>query len=140
MAIKALGGVAQPAKMGELMGCSQDYADQICDDLVRKKYLAKEGLKYRLVADWDGLEEDAKVLRDEGRGRFTLGTYAARAEAPGAVEARVSHPSSITRVRTIRDAAPPADDSTVPPEQEQREREKKAREALEKFTPMALDY
>ena len=137
--IKVLGGVARPEKIGEFTGFSQDYVEQICDYLVSKKYMVRQGFNFKLVTDWDGLEEDAKVLREAVRGRFTFGVYGPKGTAPGAVEGRVLHPSSLTRVRTIRDSGPTGDRRILDEHQEQMS-EKKAREALEKFTPMALDY
>ena len=53
--IKSLGGVVHPTKIGRAMGISGDYAEQICDYLVWKKYLVRQGLKFQLTTDWGGL-------------------------------------------------------------------------------------
>ena len=142
--IKALGGAANPERIARFMRVSEGYAERTCDDLVEKRHLVRLGRGFRLVTHWDGLEEDAKLLKDAVRGRFTLGVYEApgllvKAEAPGAVQDRVVHPASITRVRTIRDPGQPGDEGASG-EQEQRAKGKKATEALEKFTPVRLDY
>ena len=53
--IKGLGGVAHPTLIGKAMGVTGDYAEQMCDYLAWKKYLLRQGLKFRLITDWDGL-------------------------------------------------------------------------------------
>ena len=53
--IRRLGGVAHPTKIGQAMGISADYAEQICDYLVWKKCLARRALRFQLTTEWDGL-------------------------------------------------------------------------------------
>ena len=54
-AIKGMKGKAHPTSIGKALGVTSDYAEQICDYLVSKKYLVKQGLKFKLSTDWDGL-------------------------------------------------------------------------------------
>ena len=144
VAIKALGGVAGVEGIARLMGVSEDYAQQVCDYLVEKKHLVSRDRRFSLVTLWDGLEEDAKVLKDAARGRFTLGTYETpgllvKAESSGAAQGREVHRASITRVRTVRDPAQ-GGDKRAPSEPEQQAREERAKEALERFTPVRAEY
>ena len=53
--IKDLGGVAHPTSIGKAMGVTGDYAEQMCDYLTWKKYVVRQGLKFRVIRDWDGL-------------------------------------------------------------------------------------
>ena len=53
--IKDLGGTAHPTNVGKAMGITGDYAEQMCDYLVWKKYLTRQGLKFKVIRDWDGL-------------------------------------------------------------------------------------
>lgn len=50
-AIKSLGGIAHPTKIGKALGISGDYAEQICRDLVWAGYLIKKGLKYAIFKE-----------------------------------------------------------------------------------------
>lgn len=42
-------GVAHPRKIGERMGISPDYAEQLCRDMVWMKHFLKKGLKFTLT-------------------------------------------------------------------------------------------
>ena len=53
--ISQLGGLAHPTRVGQAMGISADYAEQICDYLVWKKFLVRQGLKFQISTGWDGL-------------------------------------------------------------------------------------
>ena len=59
--IKGLGGVAHPTVIGKAMGVTGDYAEQICDYLTYKRYVVRQGLRFRLTADWDGLWVERKA-------------------------------------------------------------------------------
>ena len=53
--IKSMGGVAHPTHIGKAMGVTGDYAEQMCDYLTYKRYVVRQGLRFKLIADWDGL-------------------------------------------------------------------------------------
>jgi len=48
-ALKKLGGEAHPTRIGREMGISPDYAEQLADYMVWKKYLVRKGLKFQIV-------------------------------------------------------------------------------------------
>ena len=47
-AVKRLGGVAHPTRIGKEMGISPDYAEQLCRDMVWKGEFIKKGLKFMI--------------------------------------------------------------------------------------------
>lgn len=47
-AVKRLGGVAHPTKIGKEMGISPDYAEQLCRDMVWQGNFIKQGLKFKI--------------------------------------------------------------------------------------------
>ncbi len=49
-AVKKLGGIAHPTKIGKEMGISADYAEQLCRDMVWKCEFVKQGLKFKIKA------------------------------------------------------------------------------------------
>lgn len=44
-----LGGVARPTRIGEAMGISGDYAEQLCRDMVWYGYFIKKGIRYAVA-------------------------------------------------------------------------------------------
>lgn len=86
------------------------------------------------------LQSRQDAARGERGGGLTPGTDEARGQVSQA-EGGAVHPGSGSRVRGM-----PADPEAQPkdgeglPEQQEEDRVKKQREALERFTPMALDY
>ena len=49
-AVKKLGGIAHPTKIGKEMGISADYAEQLCRDMVWQSKFIKQGLKFAIKA------------------------------------------------------------------------------------------
>ena len=49
-AVKGIGGVAHPTKIGKEMGISGDYAEQLCRDMVWQGKFVKQGLKFKVKA------------------------------------------------------------------------------------------
>lgn len=49
-AVKRLGGIAHPTKIGKEMGISPDYAEQLCRDMVWQGKFVKKGLKFMIKA------------------------------------------------------------------------------------------
>ncbi|MFQ5933857.1 MAG: hypothetical protein ACE5KI_04380 [Dehalococcoidia bacterium] len=49
--LNKLGGEAHPTRIGQEMGISPDYAEQLADYMVWKKYLVRKGLKFQIVEE-----------------------------------------------------------------------------------------
>lgn len=47
-AVKRLGSVAHPTRIGKEMGVSADYAEQLCRDMVWQGKFIKQGLKFKV--------------------------------------------------------------------------------------------
>lgn len=47
-AVKRLGGIAHPTKVGREVGISGDYAEQLCRDMVWQGKFIKQGLKFKI--------------------------------------------------------------------------------------------